>query len=432
VSARRLDVYLHARHAGVLIDLEPGAMAFDYDPHYLRSGGLPLSISLPPIGTATPTVVRNWFTNLLPEGDARMAVCSAAGIPLHDDFGLLEAIGRECAGAVALWPTGVVPPPESVVLEFELLDHEQLEAWIQSPRRRGLGKGLMRLSLAGAQHKAPVIYFEDGSLALPSPASPSTHILKIPNPELPGVVTLEALAMRALAAAGLHVAHVRLVPASSPCLLIARYDRSAVDGVPQRLHQEDVCQALGISSESKYAEHGGPTLSDVFALVRTRGSDPKRLMELTRRVAANAVLANADVHGKNISLLLERDGTATLAPAYDVVPSGLFADIDRTLAMPIGNATTLDDIRPDDWGVFAEQIGMRQSLVRSLVTDTAIAIAEVLSPVAERLKQDGGNTLVIERAVPRLIERANAIATGQPLPPALKRRRKIEASDAWQ
>ena len=50
-------------------------------------------------------------------------------------------------------------------------------------------------------------------------------------------------------------------------LLVARYDRQS--GIPvQRLHQEYCCQALGVVSEHKYQNEGGPGLAQAFALLR--------------------------------------------------------------------------------------------------------------------------------------------------------------------
>ena len=52
-------------------------------------------------------------------------------------------------------------------------------------------------------------------------------------------------------------------------LLIERYDRIlGSDGNRERLHQEDFCQALGVVSEMKYQNEGGPKLAQCFDLVR--------------------------------------------------------------------------------------------------------------------------------------------------------------------
>ena len=433
MTPRELTVYMRDVFAGVLTDLGPGAMRFVYDPHYLTSGGIPLSLSLPIDGSASSKVVRNWFANLLPEGDARVAVSAEARVPVHDDFGLLQAIGRECAGAIGLWPRNEKPPAAFDPVEFELLDEGRLAQWIEFPTRRTLGGGLLRLSLAGAQHKTAVLRFEDGTLAVPMGATASTHILKIPHADWPGLVTLEALAMRALKAAHLDAADVAIVRHSgAPCLLITRYDRTHNGVVADRIHQEDICQALGFAPEHKYAEHNGPTLTDVFNLVREHGADPTRLIRLTQRIVASAALGDADAHGKNMSLLLRDDGTVDLAPAYDVVPTGLFEDLDRTLAMPIGTATTLDDIPLSAWDELAETVRLRPSLVRSILKQTARALAEALPNAGKALVEEGANAAVIECSVPWLVDRAMAIADGAPVPPPPQRRAKApRTSTGW-
>ena len=429
---RELTVYMRDVFAGVLTDVGPGAMRFVYDPQYRKSGGIPLSLSLPVDGSASSEVVRNWFANLLPEGNARVAVSAEARVPVHDDFGLLEVIGRECAGAIGLWPRNEKPPLPSDAVEFELLNEGRLAQWIAFPTRRALGGGLLRLSMAGAQHKIAVLRFEDGTLAVPMGATASTHILKIPNADWPGLVTLEALAMRALKAVHLDTAEVAIVGhAKAPCLLITRYDRTHTGVVAERIHQEDMCQAMGIAPEHKYAERNGPTLTDVFKLVREQGADPTRLTRLTQRVVANAALGNADAHGKNMSLLLRGDGTVDLAPAYDVVPTGLFEEIDRTLAMPIGKATTLDNIVLGSWDEFAETVSLRPSLVRSIREQTARALAEALPSAGKSLVEAGANATVIERSVPWLVDRARAIATRAPLPAPPKRRTKAPTTSTW-
>lgn len=42
-------------------------------------------------------------------------------------------------------------------------------------------------------------------------------------------------------------------------IVVERYDRVVRDGVVRRVHQEDVCQALGVRPEAKYQSEGGPS-----------------------------------------------------------------------------------------------------------------------------------------------------------------------------
>lgn len=427
---RSLDVWLHDRLAGTLGQTN-NVMHFAYADAYLQAQGQPLSLSLRS-ATATGEHVANWFSNLLPEAEARTALAQSARLAVDDDFGLLAAAGRECAGAVSLWEPGQRPPAPAAVLEFEPLTLQQLEAWIAAPAGRPLGGSApLRLSLAGAQHKAPILHFDDGTLALPAAGLASTHIVKIPNRQYPGLVTLEALGMRAAAAAGIATAHVQLLPTSSPTLLVRRYDRSHLDGVPRRLHQEDICQALGLPARRKYEADGGPSLVALFDVVRTNGADPARVLKLLDVVAVNMVLGNADAHGKNHSLLLHADGSADLVPAYDLVPTCLL-DVSRELAMRLGGASSVDDLLPSHWGEFARAVRLRAAFVDSRVRELAGTLDQVFEPVAQQLVREGADERVLQRAVPVLRQRARAIAQGMPLPAPAALPTRPPAAAGWE
>jgi serine/threonine-protein kinase HipA len=51
------------------------------------------------------------------------------------------------------------------------------------------------------------------------------------------------------------------------CIIVERYDRTVIEGVVCRVHQEDTCQALGIDpaaregGRSKDESHGGPSFA---------------------------------------------------------------------------------------------------------------------------------------------------------------------------
>jgi len=52
-------------------------------------------------------------------------------------------------------------------------------------------------------------------------------------------------------------------------LMIVRYDRQATGKVMRRLHQQDFCQALGVSQNNEYEAEGGPAFADCLAVVRS-------------------------------------------------------------------------------------------------------------------------------------------------------------------
>lgn len=88
-----------------------------------------------------------------------------------------------------------------------VLDEQELVAIIHELPRRPLlaGEEGIRLSLAGAQDKLPVVIGDD-MIALPLGNTPSTHIIK-PEPErFPGLVANEAFCMNLMRRIGVDPA----------------------------------------------------------------------------------------------------------------------------------------------------------------------------------------------------------------------------------
>ena len=112
-------------------------------------------------------------------------------------------------------------------------------------------------------------------------------------------------------------------------LLVERYDRTldSLGGQPhlKREHQEDFCQALGIVSENKYQNEGGPSLKQCFELLRDTSSAPViDLQSLLDAVIFNYLTGNHDAHGKNFSLLYRDESSSIrLAPFYDLLSTCL-------------------------------------------------------------------------------------------------------------
>ncbi len=422
MNARRpsLDVHLHGRLAGVLEPEAADAIAlrFTYDATYLDDAStLPLSVALPK--RAEPFVgpsARNWFANVLPEGEARLAVAERIGVSERDDYGLLAAIGRDCAGAVSIVPAGETLPAQAGTPTT--ISPETLHAWLGERPRFLLAENVpARLSLAGAQNKLAVVVQDDGSVALPAPGSPSTHILKAPNPRFPALVSIEALIMFVALRVGLPVPATRIVRSDPPCLLVDRFDR-VVDPDDRtrvaRIHQEDFCQALGIPPELKYQAQGGPSFAQCAELIRRLGLGGTALRDFVRWVVFNAIVGNADAHGKNIALLHHASGTSALAPFYDLTSTVCYprSVLARAPAMSIGSAPDLDHLEDADWRDFAEQCDMKTSYVLGERARMQAWILRVLDPSEGHIERDGGDVPALRRA--SIVLRARA--EGRPTP----------------
>lgn len=101
-------------------------------------------------GVWTRGFTRAWFDNLLPEETRRSAAEAQHGVERGDSFGLLAAIGWECAGAVSVLPSGRRPASGS----YQPLDDEDVWERLDALPRTVAGLDReVRLSLGGAQEK---------------------------------------------------------------------------------------------------------------------------------------------------------------------------------------------------------------------------------------------------------------------------------------
>ena len=263
-AVRTLVAWWEQHVVGVLALDRHGAMRFAYHDDWLSDDAAPpLSLSLPKRpGSFSHRRCAPFFEGLLPEGSERDAVAAALGVSPDHAFGILAGVGGEVAGAVSLWPEGQTPPGSHAATPDPLatldyittparpLSDPNLVRLLDKIRTRPLlanGEEGLRLSLAGAQSKLPVVV-ADGRIGLPLPGGPTTHILKPADERFPAITENEAFAMRLAVKLKLAVAPVEpRVVRGRPFLLVERYDRDRLpDGSLRRLHQEDFCQALGI------------------------------------------------------------------------------------------------------------------------------------------------------------------------------------------
>lgn len=386
-----LSVWWNDAIVGTLRLDEHGDTTFVYAPDWLaRPDCSALSRSLPKQSEPFDRRrTRPFFAGLLPEEAQRDAVARALGLSRGNDFALLKALGGDVAGALTLWPEGETPPAYDGAVAREPLGDNALIAMLDAlPTRPFLaGDEGLRLSLAGAQSKIPVVLV-DGEVALPTPGQPTTHILKPPMTRFAASTENEAFAMRLAAAVGLSTAPVEARRVKDrPFLLVERYDRT-IDGagIARRLHQEDFCQALAIPPEHKYAAEGGPTFKRGFQLLREATSRPAlEVLKLLDAAIFNLIVGNADAHGKNYSLLYVPAGTV-LAPLYDIMCTAAYPEVSAKLAMKIGELSVLEDLKRPPWTQFATDTGLGGAFVRRRVAELAEAVRAQAREVSASLE----------------------------------------------
>jgi serine/threonine-protein kinase HipA len=408
-----LEVWLFTDRVGSLA-LVDGRLSFRYAPGWLaQPGAAALSASLPLQGEPfDDRWTRPFFAGLLPEGKMRRLIAQQFQVSGQNDFALLDRIGGECAGAVTLLEPGQALRAPAQSDDVQWLSDEALLAILDELPRRPMLAGTdgLRLSLAGAQDKLPVV-FDGARIGLPRHGTPSSHILKPAIQGGEGSVVNEAFCLALAEAMQLSPAKAQVhAVGDRRFLLVGRYDRVAdAQGRRQRIHQEDFCQALGVVPEMKYQNEGGPDFAQCFALLRrvTRPSAPQ-VLRLLDCVIFNALIGNHDAHAKNFSLLYasEQSGQAPLlAPLYDTLSTVVYADLTPKMAMKIGSKYKFSEVCARHWDQFADSVGLAKAQTRKRI----LALAKSLPATARKLQSDArhgfSDDAVIERIVDLLEQR---------------------------
>lgn len=313
-------------------------MELQYAGEWVRStDARPLSLSLPMNQDGIPlsgAKVGDYFDNLLPDSQAiRRRLQARFHTRSGAAFDLLEAIGRDCVGAVQLLPEGQIP--ENIFsIQAEPLREAQIERLLAAAMtgaplgQAGDEDDDLRISIAGAQEKTALIRHQ-GRWCKPHGATPTTHIFKLPlglvgnrQADLRTSVENEWLCGRILAAYGLPVASSRIGHfGAQKVLIVERFDRQLHSSGKYwlRLPQEDFCQATGTPAAAKYEADGGPGLSEIARILRGSEARDEDLATLMRAQLLFWMLAAIDGHAKNFSLRLLPGGRYRLTPLYDVI-----------------------------------------------------------------------------------------------------------------
>lgn len=357
---------------------------FQYDKEWLERSRVPLSLSLPlRVDPYSDDESHPFFANLLPEEKIRAVIARNLGVSLNNDYGLLERIGGDCAGAVSLYPETGEPKREPGT--YRELSLDELNTIISELPLRPLlaGEKGIRLSLAGAQKKLPIFYDEQ-NFHLGYGTAASNYIIKPAIENLDATVENEAFCMALAREVGLEVPRSFIHQhGDTRVFVVKRFDRTVTSEGTKRLHQEDFCQALHIPPEYKYESEGGPSLAACFNLVRQRSiRSGKDVLSLLNWVIFNYLIGNSDAHGKNISLLLLPEGPM-LAPFYDLLSTRIYAHygLAEGLAMKIGGEADPRAIQKKHWEQFAEEVGIKPRLVLTRVLDTARKIQAARLPL---------------------------------------------------
>lgn len=385
-------------------------MELRYDPEWMTSDvGRPLSLSLPfgaPGVPLTGDVIDSYFDNLLPDSDQiRKRVATRFKTGSTDVFDLLQAIGRDCAGAVQLLNENEQPEGYDHVLGAALSDDEVERHLRRTVSDEAFGGARepddhFRISLAGAQEKDAFL-FRGGRWMRPHGSTPTTHIFKMPLGLIGGrrvdfttSVDNEWLCLRLLRAYGLDAAHAEIRSfGKQRVLVVERFDRAPhpKEGWLMRLPQEDFCQALGVPPHRKYENQGGPGLRQMFSLLQGSARPDVDMDTLMATQVLFWLLRAPDGHAKNFSLRLLPGGRFHLTKLYDVMSAypvlgngpTPWSEHDLSVAMALlgkNRHYRVRDIQRRHFNSTSRQVGFGESaerVVQRILGRTPAAIAEV-------------------------------------------------------
>ena len=368
--------------------------------------------------------IEPWLWGLLPDNEnVLVRWATRFQVSARSAFSLLRATGEDCPGAVQFarperagrllaWQSARAADPP----EVEWLATAEVEERLRILRNDNgawrLEEDVGQFTLAGAQSKTALL-LEDGRWGIPHGVTPTTHILKPPIPGFPGHCENEHLCLAAAGALGIPVARSRVRRfGEETAIVVDRYDRFTAEGRRLRLHQEDLCQALGRSPLIKYESEGGPGCRDIARAIRSHSSRPgEDLRTFVKAIALNWVLGGTDAHARNFSLLIGPGGVARLAPLYDLASAlpypGRYAP-KLKLAMRVGGESRLGYVQVRHWERFAAEVGLPSGEVLGICEAVATAIPGLFAEVVATARSQGLDHPVVERLEQEVPKRAQA------------------------
>jgi serine/threonine-protein kinase HipA len=268
------------------------------------------------------------------------------------------------------------------------------------------------MSLPGAQAKTA--FYRDpqtGRWGVPGGRTPTTHIIKPCIPGFEGLVENEHLCQDIAARLGMPAARSSVLTLDQPYIVVERYDRlPPVPGTefPRRIHQEDVCQALGLMPTRKYQDDGGPGISQITTLIKRVSADPEADVErFLKANMFNWLIGGTDAHAKNYSFLIDAGDAIRLAPLYDLSSQLPYPGlITQRVSMKIGDHYDMERVSLTDWQNLARSCDLNEERVTSMLTQMARALPAVVSAAHTQARTDGLSEKVIGPLAELLIANA--------------------------
>jgi serine/threonine-protein kinase HipA len=415
MAAETLNVFLADSPVGVITRRQGGRHSFEYLKDWQENErAIPLSYSIPLQQDRHGTrIVTDFMWGLLPDNENTLQRWGTRyKVSPHNPFALLAAIGEDCPGAVQIVPPGTDLKSRE---RIKWLAKGDLEKRI-SALKKDAGAGRLesdtgQFSLAGSQAKT-ALYRVDDRWGVPQGRTPTTHILKPETGRIAHVAANEHFCLHLARRCGLPAAisEVRII-SDIPVIIVERYDRVRSGNSVRRIHQEDMCQALG--TRKKYQQEGGPGIYDIMTILQFSANPAVDRDRFMRAQALNYIIGGTDAHARNYSLIYAPGGAFRLAPLYDVIsdlPYTKTRGARSSLAMTIGGRRALNEILPRHFERQAKSVRYPRDQMLGHVRDLVAVLPEAAALVEKQCMEEGLKSPVIKQLATAIETRCNFLA----------------------
>ncbi|HAH10107.1 MAG TPA: type II toxin-antitoxin system HipA family toxin [Alphaproteobacteria bacterium] len=399
-------------------------LSFAYDERWIVSpNAIALSLSLPlGVRNHRHDAITAFLWGLLPDNEQTLERWARQfQVSPRNPFSLLTHVGEDCPGAVQFATPERArelsgPAPSQIAWLTPKQIAERLRALHNDPslwRRPG---DIGQFSLAGAQPKIALLK-QGRRWGIPSGRTPTTHILKPPIAGFDGHAENEHFCLNLARRLGLPVcvSEVRRFD-DQPVIVVTRFDRVAPNGEIVRVHQEDLCQAMGLLPSANYQNQEGATPEQIVTLLRSNSSAAQDdIQTFVAALAYNWIIGGTDAHAKNYALLHGSGGRIRLAPLYDVASVLPYPGIDAKrakLAMKIGDTYEMEAIGPRQWRKFAEANKLKPDETLEAVGQMIRATPDAVEAEMAACQAEGLDHPVLGKLAEIVRHRARKLARG--------------------
>lgn len=393
-EVERLDVY-RDRDPVATLERTPSGCRFQYLPEY---SGQAIARHLP-VGEPIETRGDNlppFFANLLPEGARLNALIVRAQTSPSDMFSLLVEAGIDCIGDVFAVPEGKAWQPAALYTSTRSLPKTDFRALLDEATI-SFGDA----SIPGVQEKFSV---SDATISLPLSTATSSSILKLSPPSYPHLVENEHFFNGVAKACGLATPRIKLLHdiRGVSGLLIQRFDRlRSRNGVISRLHQEDGCQLCNAYPADR-ARLSSRLVAQ--AISESVTAPIPEALEFIRRYVFAYVMANADLHAKNISIYRTLSPEITRqTPCYDLICTAPYPSLLTRMTLKIDAKD--DRFRVSDFVRFGDRFGVPEPIIRSSIQK----LIKLYEPWIERVAELPHEPKDVQRAQNLMQDRVDSL-----------------------